>query len=470
MVASLLSGKCLNLPTVVRTPVAPHSWTTAITMPTLHGKNMEMIVRPSLFRTLSYFSPEPQPLILQCVQLLTQSITPRWLFSVPSGQRLALGIEYISGNPQEEDIRTIKQVDLVSNVHYRLDPLKGRATPGNRVFLAQTINTVDRTFIFTLHNPTNVGWDVGTEIQYYDENYNVVFTATSATQNIPAGESDDYVITLYKTQASGGFVPPHFAFAIYLYSPATLVYVTEGNSFGLWDDGYVETESIVGTEFSVLRAVSGGSDVILNQFKIANSYRVTSFMAVVTNTTAQIAKGGSVIGATFPGDSYQTIPKQEIYDDYVSSRNTSYVESLDEGITWYYKPEKVQDLYFKTTDFTYKDLLYGVADLPFALLAFAPPEQTTGAPFPLGIKVTLNITVQYITPDVSSAQFYPAVDATYFLHALLAAWGSAPNFSRNADHWETIKRFAMSVARNPAVQGAFKMLATEAVTGLIGLL
>lgn len=464
MTAEVLAGRCINFPSLVPTSVVPHTFSTTITLPNIIGENGLLIMRPSIFRSLTYYDPQRSQQFFNPYNISSDTIQNRWVLSVPAADRVSLVSEYLSGEVDEADKFSIRHLDFPQPQRWKLDAITGKVIPGNRVYMMTCLNTVNENFYLNFHNSNPTTLVAGLEIEYYDETLATVYTTTGATVSIPGNGNGLLEVTF----PDSGSIPNHHYVGFYLFvTSGSTTIVTSNNSFGAFSGAGFNVNATIGRDYSALLSVAQSADILLQQYNLAETFRVTSCMMVMKNATASIAKGGTVYAAVFPGNSYGNVPRVENLNAFISSRDNAWTSDLDNGLTYYYKPEKIQDYIFKTTNLTFRDLIYGVVDLPYAIVQINPPPQAPGNPFPLAITVEMHITVQYKTSDVSAPHIQLAGDPTYFLQSFISVLSAEADFSENPSHWEKIKSIAMKVARNPVVTSAFKNLSKQAVTSIM---
>lgn len=214
-----------------------------------------------------------------------------------------------------------------------------------------------------------------------------------------------------------------------------------------------------------------GVSALEQQYRTANRHCVTGFSCCVTNTTADIYKGGSIAAAQLPGDSLIDLPdRPEQIKSFLASRNDGkvYTGMLKRGAHYSYIPEKVQDLFFvrEGSDDDLENF-----HLPFGVMAWeAAPIDGNNT---LSILITIKMNVELITTDLSVSKFQPSQDLAQ-VHEIVTMLMQGHNpMSENPDHMAKVKKIAKNVVTHPMfkkVVGDLARAGMKAAPSLLALL
>lgn len=219
-------------------------------------------------------------------------------------------------------------------------------------------------------------------------------------------------------------------------------------TFSVWTKSL--GDSVVSKTYSLFDLIGydkHGVSALEQQYKTAARHCVTGFSCCVTNTTAEIYKGGSIAAAQLPGDSIQDLPERpEQIKSFLASRNDGkvYTGMLKRGAHYSFIPEKVQDLFFvregSDDDLENFHLPYGV----FAWEAAPIDGNNT-----LSVLITVKINVELITTDLSVTKFAPSQDLAQVHEIIVMLMQSFNPMSENPDHLAKVKKIARGVVNHP---------------------
>lgn len=459
MLTKLYSGQCDDLPNMMSVNVSPHVFNFSPNIPdvvtTTDKPSIGVILRPSLFRTMTTYSPVPSNIDFSPQNLYLKSLTGNWGFEAQANQQISLCCAYVVGSA-EEGFNEILMNDINDPTFRRLNITNGRVSSGDRRLRCSFATNVQHefTFNFTNYSITTFGWYL--EVITYLNNQPQL-TVTSQVSQAPTNTLSTASVIM------PGGVGDYDSIGIY-FVPIVTVNLNVGvESFGTFSDVVYPSSAILSREVSIIKDIQSGR-ILIDQFLQANSFRITSCLFIISNGTPNIGKGGYINAASMAGNSYQSVPLTDDLTGYISSRPDSKRLALSRGISYMWRPEKIQDLFFKPTDFTNREIVYGVNDLPYALLSIVPPLQTQGQPFPLSLQARIIMTVQYITEDISSLHIKLRGDEGGFLNALLSEWSKNEIFTDNPDHIQKIREFVLRTLKNPRVIQGFKDLTKFALT------
>jgi len=200
------------------------------------------------------------------------------------------------------------------------------------------------------------------------------------------------------------------------------------------------------------------------QHALASHIRFGLYECTIQNATQEVAKGGLIASAQFPGriDPSSIIRNPDTLFPYVSTAavDSSSAMLFATGQHYFYRPEKVQDWLFKqiTADTVAREFL--AHDMPkIVTVIYAPPALATN---PItNLKGMLHY--EYLTVDRSTLQVKCPNDTLDQFKTLLAAMRQVPQFAENPSHWETIKNGVKKVVKSDT----FRKIVTDlAVTGV----
>lgn len=186
---------------------------------------------------------------------------------------------------------------------------------------------------------------------------------------------------------------------------------------------------------------------VIADFEAADKFSVTAFSALLSNTSAQMHKGGSIRAAQLPGGTRKQLPADplELYT-YLGNYNTRHKLSgqmLADGAFWSYHPEKIQDVMFRAHSTPENDFLYADAELPYFAVAFtwANDEQKPS----LALKLKINL--EYLTTSQVAPRFTSPADTGRLVEMWLSLASGVNHVSENPNHLDAVKRMVDSVVR-----------------------
>jgi hypothetical protein len=218
---------------------------------------------------------------------------------------------------------------------------------------------------------------------------------------------------------------------------------------------------ITWTRYSLWELMAEG-EVAAVQFAKASRHNVTGNIVTLTNTTAEIYKGGSIYAARLPGNSYTEMGATN--DDViriVSSQVDHVLESseLSKGMSYSFTPEKIQDWLFERTRIN--DPYQGNPEnIPYCAVALDATGIDTSA-IPTFV-LTGVVSIEYLTTDPSNYKVSSPSQSAIF-DAVLNALAVENCVSCNPDHWDHLKGVVDKVMNSENVKYALRSIISTGV-------
>lgn len=216
------------------------------------------------------------------------------------------------------------------------------------------------------------------------------------------------------------------------------------------------------TEFSLWDLIGNvdGAQTVKKQYYDAQRISVTGFSALLRNTTAADYKSGSVVAAQLPGGAEDLVPTQgEQMYRFLASYNDpkSYSGQLNEGVHWFFAPEKIQDWFFVKQQSEQND------ERPFLAIAWSGVAVNDLANM-LGLVLDLKLNIELLSTDISLIKFMPTADLTRLMDLYVSMVSAHNPLGENPDHKSKIRKIAKSFINSPITKDAFNRLLSAGQT------
>lgn len=234
-----------------------------------------------------------------------------------------------------------------------------------------------------------------------------------------------------------------------------------GNHISLKVEGLEIASPLSWTSYSLWDLISEGA-IAKAQYEKASRHNVTGNAITLTNTTAELVKGGSIYAARLPGNSYSEIGGT--LDDLVRviSCQVDHVMASSElrtGMHYSFTPEKLQDWLFERP--MERDPYGGdPANIPYcaAVIDASGIDPNSTPTFML----TGIVSVEYLTVDPSNWKVSSPSNSLVF-DAILNALAAENCVSENPDHVANIRRVVSNVMTSQNMKMAIRALVTAGV-------
>ena len=234
-----------------------------------------------------------------------------------------------------------------------------------------------------------------------------------------------------------------------------------GNHIGLQLGPITISSPITWAKYSLWDLMADGQ-IAHAQYMKSSRHNVTGNIVTLTNTTAELYKGGNIFAARLPGNSYNDLGAST--DDIikvVSSQVDHVLESSDlaRGMSYSFTPEKIQDWLFERHQSS--DPFQGNPEnLPYCAVAIdASGVNASAVPT---FMLTGVISVEYLTVDPSNWKVSSPSNSVIF-DAILNALATENCVSCNPDHIDHLKRVVKKVMTTDNLKYAVKTLISTGV-------
>lgn len=195
---------------------------------------------------------------------------------------------------------------------------------------------------------------------------------------------------------------------------------------------------------------------VMEDFRQAEKFSLTAFSALISNTSAQLNKGGSIRAAQLPGGTRDQLPldPEKLYTflGNVNSIHTLRSLQLSDGAFWSYHPEKIQDLMFRKHLTPEDTFLYGDNELPYFVVAFKWAAESAAPQ----LNAELNICMEYLTNSLVSPKFTSPTDTTRLIELWLTLGNRENHVSHNPNHFDAVKAMTKIVLDRTLMNPEFR--------------
>jgi hypothetical protein len=202
----------------------------------------------------------------------------------------------------------------------------------------------------------------------------------------------------------------------------------------------------------------------LADFQLAESYCVTGFSSICSNTAPAIQAGGSIRACQLPGGTRFQIPgTPEGAFTWLGNRSTRRkMENihLTKGNFYSYRPEKIQDFMFRQHPDPDSLFLYGDKQLPYCMIAYTYPTEESA---PL-LQLTININLEYITNSNVAPKWMSPCDSVRLMELWIGLGSEESNLTENPQHMDAVKRWTKQIFNKTLGNPEFRSAALKAGT------